>query len=255
MYGYITAIAKSLFTVFGIYLVVFKKKWVYAILVFVISISIFSFDGTKTTILNPFFLIGIALFTRYLKDTNGLPLLSIICLTMIAFATIEVIFIHSSILSEYIIRRLFAVPGFLNTVFWDFFSNNPKTLMTESVGKFFIDPIYPIAPTYIIGVEYFNNPAINANTGIWLGGFAQFGLPGMMIVSCLAGFLLGLIDNLTRINFFGLGCLICAFMGLGWIEQMFHTSMLTGGILYLFLGVFLVKKSRNLQQEFEISLP
>ena len=247
MYGYIVALFKSLLTVFGVYLAIIKRKWWYMILIFISVLAIFSFNGTKSTVLNPLILIGIAIYARSSKHKCRLYFLPIILFTVIIVAAIELIFLHSNILSQLIVRRIMAVPGFLNTAFWAFFSNNPKTLMTESIGKFFLDPVYNVGPTFLIGAEYFNKETCNANTGIWLGAFAQFGLLGMLIVSSLAGFCLGIVDNITKKNFFIMGCLVCAFMGLNWSEQMFHTSMLTGGIFYLFIGVLLINKSRSLQ--------
>lgn len=250
MYRYIVAIVKSVFIVSGTYLLIFKKKILYFVLIVVASAAVFSFDGTKNSIINPCVLMIVSIFVLFCKDTYRLPLMIVACLLTIFFAIIEVLYMHSNMLSQIFVRRIFVVPGFLNTAYWDFFLNNPKTLMTESIGRFFLKPVYPVAPSYLIGIEYFNSEAINANTGIWLGAFSQFGLAGMMLVSCVAGFLLGLFDNLTKNNYFGLGCLVCAFIGLNWSEQMFHTSMLTGGVFYLFLWIMLVQKSRNLQQMF-----
>jgi len=255
LYGYIIAIAKSCLTVGGIYLAVIKKQWRYLLLTFLAAFSIFSFDGTKTSVLLPCFLIGIAFYSRYSQELYRLPLLLFICPFFIIISILEVIFMHSNIASLFFTRRMFAVPGFLNTAFWDFFTTNPKTLMTESIGRFFVEPIYSVSPTFLIGIDYFNNEAINANTGIWLGAFSQFGVLGMLFISCLAGVLLGLVDNMTKNNFFVIGCLVCGFIGLNWTEQMLHTSMLTGGVVYLILGVFLIHKSRNLQQIFFTAKP
>lgn len=250
LYGYVVAIARSLFMVSGVYLAVVKKQWWYIPLVFIVAMSIFSYSGNKTIILYPILFISLTLLLSHFKNKYILPLFLFFCFFVIVMALVEVKLFQSNIISQLIVRRTFACPGFLTTAFWDFFSNNPKTLMTESIGKFFIDPIYSIDPTFLVGIEYFNNEASNANTGIWLGAFAQFGILGMLSVSCLAGFIFGFVDNLTKGDFFILGCLVCAFMGLNWSEQMFHTSILSGGVFYLFMGVVLLRFSKNLQQVF-----
>jgi hypothetical protein len=107
--------------------------------------------------------------------------------------------------------------------------------MADSVGRYFINATNIISPSFTIGYEYLNNIESNANTGIWMGSYAHFGLIGILSLSMIAGFILGLVDNLTKVNFTVLGYLVCAYIGILWSEQMLHTSMLTGGVFYIII--------------------
>jgi len=133
----------------------------------------------------------------------------------------------------------------LNIIYWQFFSQNPQVFLTDSIGEFFHAPVYPISTTNFIGYYFFGNSAINANTGIWMGWFAHFGLMGVGLVSILAGIILGLVDNLTRSRDHLIGNLTCAYFGFVWCEQMFHTSILSGGVLFLVIALLLDIKAKH----------
>jgi len=38
-----------------------------------------------------------------------------------------------------------------------------------------------------------------------------------------------------------LGTLVCTYLGINWAEQMFHTSMLTGGVFYIMLFLIFLR--------------
>ena len=244
--NYIISIGRSLLTILGIYLTFVKRKPIYGIFVILFSLAVFSYDGTKTALLNPLFLTAIYLICSHSKYLIFLPsLLGII----VVLSFLEFNILETNILSELLTRRIISVPGFLNTVYWDFFSENSKALLTDSIGKYFFDQVYDMPVTFIIGLEYFNNVETNANTGIWMGGFAHFGVIGIFMVSIIAGFLLGFIDNLTQKNYFMFGTLVCAYIGMNWSEQMLHTSMLTGGVFYILLFLIFLQHSNLIDAE------
>jgi len=244
VHGYVLAFGRSVVTVLGVYLIVVKKRYVYLFLVLIFTLASFSFDGTKGSIVIPVFLLAIAFMIIRTRNLSWLLGFSIV---LIGLAVIELGTLSNNIISEYFVRRIFAIPGFLSTAFWDFFSVHDKVLLTDSVGKYLFTPVYDVAPTFLIGIDYMDNPQINANVGIWMGGFAHFGISGILLVSIISGLILGLVDNMTHKNFFVLGCLICSYLGITWSEQMIHTSMLSGGVFYLLLVLIMILKSRGLQ--------
>jgi hypothetical protein len=236
LHGYIIAFSRSVLTVFSLYLFMVHKKTIFGIILLSSMVLIFSFDGTKTALLVPVLLGFFVLFIKLTSKKTWLFFIAIILLFLAAIA--EFTLNHSSIINDYLVRRIFAIPGLLNSIYWDFFSINDKVLMTDSLGKILIEPRYEVPTPYIIGEILFPGKETNANTGVWLGAFAHFGIAGMIAVSALCGFLLGLIDSLTKEHFFILGSLICLYIGLNWTEQMIHTSMLSGGIFYLLICLF-----------------
>jgi len=246
--GYILAICRSLIPIVGIYLFIFRKKVSYLFITLLIAFSIFSFNASKNVLFIPIYLMLISIYIKYSKSL--IPFVFIF-LAIVFLGIFEWKLVGTSFLSEMFVRRILAVPGFLNIAYYNFFSSHSKVFLTDSILlKHFVEPIYPLPYTFLIGLEYFNNPAMNADAGIWMAGFAHFGCLGAIAVSCIGGFILGLIDNMLKKEFYYLACLVCAYLGVNWCEQALHTSVLTGGLLYIFLMIIFILHSVHLRKEF-----
>lgn len=228
--GYIIAFIRSVVIIFSVYMAFVKKSKIAFIALIILSVGIFSYDGTKTSLFVPVFLVLIYFLIIYKKSNI---MLNIAFLSLFFVSIIEFISLDSNIISTLFTRRIFALPGYINTLFWEYYSVHDKVMMADSIGRFFVDSSNVTAAPFVIGYEYFNNAETNANTGIWMGSYAHFGFIGIVLLSMVAGFILGLFDNLTKTKFPVLGYLVCAYIGILWSEQMLHTSMLTGGIFYI----------------------
>jgi|GEM_PF-2238196 len=228
--GYMISIGRSVLPVVMLYLFFATRRTVYLLLLAVPSLAIFSYDGTKTALLIPLFLGGVGYLAQG-RNSLRRSLIYLIPLGALVGAALEEAFWSSGILRTYFVRRMFAVPGFLNGVYFDFFSTYPKVLLTDSIARAFLPPVYPVPTTFLIGSTYFLETT-NANTGIWMGWFAHFGVPGTLMVSVLAALVLRAIDLLAQGRAL-LGILSCTYIGILWSEQMFHTSFLSGGVFYL----------------------
>lgn len=230
--GYILSFCRSAIIIFSVYLAFVKKSKIAFLALIILSIGLFAYDGTKSSLLIPIFLILIYYLNIYKKSNVTL---NSILLFIILASIIEFVSFDSSITSILFTRRIFATPGLLNTLFWEYYSVHDKMMMADSIGRFFVDSSNVTASTFLIGYEYFNSFDANANTGIWMGSYAHFGFIGIILLSMIAGFIIGLVDNLTKAKFPVLGCLVCVYIGILWSEQMLHTSMLTGGIFYILI--------------------
>jgi len=241
--GYLVSIGRSLVPVYSIYFFIKERDRKYLIILALTSLAIFSLDGTKTALFIPAFLF----FVSYmLVQGRSFSLIYLSLGILVLAAIIEVTLFHSGILSEILVRRIIAIPGFLNSVYWDFFSRNAKVLLTDSIGRIFIAPIYPTTAPFLIGATYFGRTTMNANTGIWMGGYAHFGVIGVFLMSVLAGLLLRVVDRYARgEQFLLLGSLTSAYFGIIWSEQMLHTSFLSGGVFYLLIILIIVTRHKH----------
>ena len=245
-WSYFVALGRSVVTIYSLYIFLYRRSWFFLTLLIACNLAIFSLDGTKTSLIVPIFLC----FVSYIvlkKQTLLFAYLSVPVL--IILSVVELAILDTNVVSEYFVRRIIAGSGFLSIAYWQFFSQNPLALLTDSIGSFFQTPVYSTSVTYVIGTYVLHNTSENADTGIWMGGFAHFGLAGIFVVSALAGFVLGLVDNLTRERQHLIGSLTCAFFGIIWAEQMFQTSLLTGGILYLMFALVLFTQSERLSEK------
>ena len=102
-------------------------------------------------------------------------------------------------LTSWIIHfRFIGNNGFLSAQYFTFFSDMPKGLYQDSIGRFFINPRYHLPIAEIVGSS-FSIAGNHANGNLWADGFGNFGLPGVMIASLSALLLCWALDSLGRV--------------------------------------------------------
>jgi len=250
--AYILCFSKRCMLLICVYFGVAKKRPFYLVIAVLLAIGLFSLDGTKTSLLIPCVLGVLAwlLIANPNRSSLFLPI-SILLICLVGLA--EFLFNHSQLVNNYLVRRICIVPGVLNSYYWEFFSVNPKGMLTDSILRHFMEPVYDVPLPFIIGWEYLRNVQTNANTGIWMGWYAHFGIAGVFAASVIGGFIVGLIDKLTKSGLYVFGCLVCFAIGITWTEQMLHTSLLTGGIVFFIIILLFINISNKLQKYFEYS--
>lgn len=250
--AYILSFSRQCMLLIGIYLGIVKNKPYYLIMAVLLAFAIFSINGTKASLIIPIVLGGLA-WMLMIDPNRNILFLPIAGLLICLIGLFELLLNDSNLTNDYLVRRIYIVPGVLNSFYWDFFSTHPKGLLTDSILRNFIEPIYMMPLTFEIGREYLHNVQTNANTGIWMGWYAHFGISGVFGASIIGGFIVGLIDKLTKSVLYILGCLICFLVGITWSEQMLHTSILSGGIAFFIVILLLINISSKLQKFFAYS--
>jgi hypothetical protein len=235
--AYLMVFIKTAFLVLAVYLWVTRRKSLYFIVSLFGVMAIFAFDGTKGTLISAMILIAYSFFASYFSREAKRP--STILIVFIALCTISLIewnFLKSSVLSEYLVRRIFVMPGIINSYYFDYFDAFPELVhVADQVS-------------YTIGQEYFGNAATNANSGIWMDAYAKAGLIGVTLVSFFSGCIAIVLDAMIEKDKRFLGMLIGLMVGITWSEQALTTSILSGGILFYILLLFWFKISLRLNK-------
>lgn len=103
--------------------------------------------------------------------------------------------------SNILVRRNFHTPGLLTAYYYDFFSDNPKAWLGHSILRSVVQYPYAVNPPDLIGMNYFRFAHVSANANFWSDGFANFGMPGMVLASLLLSLVLYCFDSFaTRIE-------------------------------------------------------
>jgi len=123
-----------------------------------------------------------------------------------------------------ILERAIVSPGLVASVTWDYISNN---YIEDSIS-------------YSVGSMYFQD-GTNASTNLFMFGFAQLNLVGGIIVSILAGLLIGICKIIPGPNFYPLGTVSACIITFIWTEQNLHTSILSSGVLVLYVTLLMLK--------------
>lgn len=215
------------------------KKYLHVAAGVFASVVVFSLDGTKITMVLPLLLVCVLRLAARPKARHGMVLL-LGGYVMIAAASLESRIAGTYVLNDFAVRRTLVTPSQLSTYYCEYFSKNPHLYFRDGLlGSLLGDP-HPVSAASQIGYEYFGSEEIIANSGIWATAYAHVGFVAMPIVGLLAAWLLGVIDRMASVRSYVVGSGIAFVIGLTWAEKAFHTSLLTGGVVWLLLLLYLL---------------
>ena len=219
---------------------VIKKRYLFSFVLLFLQLLDFGFDGQKIILFRIPFEIVVAFF--YNRDRR--PLIPSM-LTLVCFGSAVVCLIRgSSLIGDYIIRRIMILPTLLGGYAFDFFStHSPDFLRSSFLRHFgFVSPYAEQGGIpRIIGLTYFNSTDMAADVGLAGDAFSQFGWFGLFIFPVLLVMMLGLMSSVSKKADRKLVMIISFIFALIFIDTSFFTVMLTDGyilvvILFLLIG-------------------
>lgn len=143
-------------------------------------------------------------------------------------------------LSGLFVNRLFFLPATISFHYFDFFSSNPKLLLGQSIlSGVFPMPYDTPVPQMLSGL-FLHDDASSANTGMLGDAFANFGVPGVIVLLILFCATLLLIDRLARHKSERLCLAVLAMPVMFLLNGAFLTALLTGGLAVALLVTYLL---------------
>ena len=198
-YGYINPWISKVIFPFSLLLAVLMRKRVQAFLSVTGSILMFGLTSHKSVLFYPF---AILLFYWIASRRKGLMFLLggyylVTILSLVDYWS----GIFTGWVATLMLRRVIFVPALLNFDYYDFFSQHGFVYWAQSKITFgMLSYKYSLDIPHLIGLHYFGNPAIGANTG-WLGsGYANAGVIGMVIYAIIVGGILLLLDAYAQFH-------------------------------------------------------
>ena len=228
-------------TFFVLFLI--KRKWISLGLIIFLQILIFSVTGMKTFLFAiPFVLALIWIVTRknlLFLMVSGFS--GIVSLGMISYWLIDDMWI-----SSLFTRRTLLVPAQLSFFYYDFFSKNQFTFLSQHrIFRIFLDYPYYLNPPHLIGEIYFNRPEMGANNGIYGDGFMNFGFIGLVLWGIFLVILLKLINSISKNKDIKIIIAAVAMPVISLTNSAFLTCLLTHGLLLSLIVLYLLPKERN----------
>lgn len=241
--NYIIAISNGVCIPLSIVLALDRKRWLLVIPVVLSALSTFSFSGQKSILFVPVLLAAIVLVVARYRDIGGLCI-SALFLGILLLAIGEALWLDTTFISNYIVRRMMAMPAQMTAYYWNYFSNHPYVMLTDN---WFVSRIvgsrYDRSTPFLIGWEYFSSNNANANANIWASGFAHFGYLGMFACSYISATIMRIADGLGRDrDCFVAGSVVCAAIALVWVNGALHTSLLSNGVLAILLALYFIPR-------------
>ncbi len=208
-----------------------RKKWLYVVLGIVLMVYLYAIIPQKATF---FGLISIVIF-YFIKDIEVKIKYLVFGLLFILAATVVLTDYYGVIMPESIfVRRLFFLPAILNNAYFEIFKDN-HIYLSHSIFKHFIDYPYELEPAFYVSEQFWGEYS-SANNGIISDGYMNFGIIGSVVFLYVVVLMFKTIDLLNvSSRFFGISFI----MIIVFISGALLTSLLTHGLLFLFVLLFL----------------
>jgi hypothetical protein len=227
------------FVPFLAYYAFYKKKYLILYLSIMICLFFFYVAGLKA----PFAYVFLALVFVKLVVENKLNLffmyIVIIIVTLVIVSSVEFMFFDYSFISDYIIRRSFAVPAYLTSSYFNFANAESSFNIINGLGSVGV-------VSYLVGEVFLNTPGLNANVNAFVSAFVSGGFLGYIEILLLVTFLYSYIDSAYkdkgRLEFFFVSLMFSILL----TEQVATTALVSSGIgPLLLLTSFLRKEIGN----------
>lgn len=252
IFGYINSAISKVVIPFGMVLALLARKWIYVVLLFLCAILLFGLTAHKAVIFYPF----VVIFAYYISGKERAVLYFVLALIFIGAISFAEFYLmqntqHNFWFSSLLERRVLLTPSMLNWLYLDWFSKNEFYYWSDSKLSFgLVDPQYDLRSVNLIGLQYFGDEEMAANTG-WIGsGYANAGLMGVFFYSVLIGLLLSLLRSFEKK--LGIRLIVSLFFIL--ILKIttstdIVTSLLTHGLLMAIVLLSIMRPSINNRQE------
>ena len=225
---YIIPTAKSCLPLLMVYNIATRKK-IYAAVICLILLLLFSFDGSKTVI----FTTVLAWFCYFFFTWDKTQYI-VWGVTGISFlAVVEQICFSSSNIANYVVRRMMFVPQLLVFFYYDFFSENEILFYRDGfLGKIFPSP-YNVSSPMLIGEYYMKSADCAANAGLFAESYANWGVFGCVISPLLIILLLRVFEYCSSGLDFRLLIVPAISIAVSLCSSALNTLPLTHGFLIL----------------------
>lgn len=176
------------------------KRPIYAMFALACAMILFGYENHKGIFIYPFIAGGSYVI---LSKFNGFKYIIYALMLMVLFSIFDTYMFYSygneSIWGWFVdiaVRRALMLPPLLDFHHIMFFSENDTYLWSNSRITFgLIEPPYELSPPNQIGLVYFDNPSLAANTGFIGNGYAQAGMAGALIYSVGLGLVIALLNS------------------------------------------------------------
>lgn len=190
----------------------FNKQYLKFFFIIFFQVLTFFIAGHKTQLFLPLIGIAMSIFLKKLKNIQDIKNIFSIVLSISIF---EKIFLKTTYILEFFIRRIWFIPALLNEYYLKFFELNKKLYFSEDlflsrilIKLLKISQPYSTGSGLIIGKVFFNSKETSANTGLLAYGYAECGIFGIILYAILFIFLLKIFDTKLEKNKELLGILI-----------------------------------------------
>jgi len=238
--GYLVPWQANVINPFLIGLASYRRRYFTLLAVLGFQLLLFLITAHKSYLFAPFFVIALMYVLRK-GQAFRLILWGAIVAVILSFALYA--FGLSNMPASLFIRRTLFVPAQISFRYYDFFSKNELTYLSQSHLGILLPAENPYKSydniAKMMGGIYTGNPECNMNTGYMGDAYMNFGPPGIFIFSVILGVFFLIADSVARKTDISLGIAAMAMPIIGLVNGALFTNFLTGGFLVGLVVLFL----------------
>lgn len=238
---------------FYIALTLSQKKYIISFILIMIDILFYMILGQKFIYLSILVLCCVFVFSKtkrlVLSVYLGFTSLSIVASITYLLESLSENSKFSELLSAFFGIRFLFSPAANKFLYYDFFSNYPKTHFSDGIIGKTLGLTYPykgsIGQTiyaYMTGGNLFES---NSNTGYLGDSYAQFGLVGLIVIGILLAYTVKFIDIASKGLDFSFVSSILSVSVIILNDGAFLTTFFTGGIFIIILLLLIYNKQKG----------
>jgi hypothetical protein len=217
-----------------------KRRW---LLVGVLGqLLIYCITTFKSVLFSPIWLVCLWIAMQRSRRSLGTTMIWS-AVALVSISTLVYVCLDSMLLASLTTRRLFLLPGLLTAYYFEFFSQNPLTLLADGIMRPFLEYPYGYPVAGVIGGAYFGDPRTYANASLWAYGYASLGTPGVLLFSALCALTMWLIDSIASGRDFRLATLMLALPAITLSNSSMFTCLLTHGLGLVMAMIYLLPQS------------
>ncbi len=254
--GHITRSVTYIFNWFGsilnplVFLLALRKKKLSIMLLSILfQFYLFSIGGHKTILFTLLVVFGVYIFLEFYKRV----LLQKLMLLGVIFS-ISILLLYDWIVGGYslmtaiVVQRVFLIPAQMYYFYIDFFQINPIDYFGQNFPfSLFIESHYELPIPATIGEAYLDRPDVFANANIFADAYANLGYWGILFVAYVFTLTFYLFDNIARNKDIRIIIPIIVLLSFTMANGSLVTSLVTFGILFFMILVFLLPKKNCIQ--------
>jgi len=239
LFNWIAYIVNPIF--FTIFII--RKKWIFAALTVVLQLLLFSVTGMKSFLFILPFVLGL---TWVITRRNPLAYVAIGLAGIIILGMFSYWFVDDLWISSLFTRRTLLGPAQLSFFYYDFFSENEPTFLSQHrIFRTILNYPYRLDPPHLIGEVYFDSPEMSANNGIYADAYMNFGFAGFALWGILLGIILRLTDSLSKNKDMRMAVAAVAMPALFLTNSPLLTCLITHGLLLALMLLYLLPKEKQ----------
>lgn len=239
-----------------------KRKNIFEIVLAVVAFfCMFSVSSGKSTLLYIAVAVFVFLYDRFLNMKKFNEVFGLLLLAALIGCVLIYLIFKSSKIYGLVFRREMFIPAWMNSLYYDFFSRNPKVYWSQST--FFFQNIlhagYSAAPVELINNAFFNGEVPSPNTGLFADAYLNFGVAGVLIYPVLLSAVIHYSGKIFRKIGKGFEAFVAVKLVIGLTNvQLLRTDFVFSYFLFTFvvwcvyfllpdvnIGVFKKKKNQN----------